>query len=137
MQLEWQPVWSRHAKLPQLATGVGAQAPVPSQSWTSMVLALQPIGPHGVPGGVKEQAPAPSHVPPQAPSPAHSPAGSWPCGTVRQLPSAEGRLHAMQAASQADSQHTPSAQKPEAHWRARSQGAPSLRAPASQAPAAQ
>ena len=68
------------------------------------------------------QAPAPSHVPssPQleAASCAHSLSGSVPAVTARQRPSAAPVLafaQALQAPPQADSQQTPSTQKPLAH----------------------
>jgi hypothetical protein len=87
------------------------------------------------------QDPEPSHLPviPQlaAPWATHVPLGSTvPAGRIEQLPAVPGTAHDTHVPLQADAQHKPCSQKPDAHSPAAAQGRPfCLGAPAS--PAAQ
>jgi hypothetical protein len=70
------------------------------------------------------QPPLPSQLPLHAPCPPHSLLGSVPLAWGLQLPTEPARLHASQKPVQALSQHTPSRQKPLAHWLLAVQDAP-------------
>jgi len=65
-------------------------------------------------------------APPQALAP-HSLPGSIPGATGAHAPFLPATLHAMQVPVQPALQHTPSAQKPEAHWAASTQASPLAR----------
>jgi hypothetical protein len=72
-----------------------------------------------VPAGASAHAPRPSQVPswPQPPSRWHMPRGSIaPADTVVQNPGRARLAHVRHAPVHALSQHTPSTQKPDAHW---------------------
>jgi hypothetical protein len=125
----------RQVPLPPQAKGSQArvaparQTPLPSQRRLPLsVPAVQLVAAHTVLEGYLRQAPAPLQVPslPQvaAPLSAHWPSGSWPAGTVEQLPAVPGRAHDLQTPSQTVPQQVPCSQKAELHWSAVVQALP-------------
>jgi hypothetical protein len=92
------------------------QAPVAEQVWRMRALPLRQLaGPHTVPGASCRHPPWPLQPLVQA-SMAHTPAGSAPpSGTLPQVPSLPGMLHAMQLPLQAEPQQRPWAQNPVPH----------------------
>src|SRR6187397_2549854 len=96
---------------------------------------------HTEPNGHLRHAPAPLHIPSwpqvQAASCAHSLSGSVPPMTGAQVPSAPAVLlaaHALHAPLQAESQLTPSTQKPVLHSLAPPQAAPCAFSPTQNEP---
>jgi len=107
-----------------------AQAVPATQAWPSAFFGAQVPALQKLPDlqsaspvqGEMQDATLPRHSPkPQ------SPAGSVFAGTAVQAPTAPRRLHAWHAPPHAPSQHTPSAQNPEAHWAGITQACPLFR----------
>jgi hypothetical protein len=75
------------------------------------------------------QAPAPLQVPSvsqvSAPLSAHWPSGSWPAGTVLQVPAVPDSAHDRQVPAQVVPQQVPCSQNPELHCEAPAQALPS------------
>jgi hypothetical protein len=114
----------------QARTAPVAHVPVPSQRETARsVAAMHIAGAQLVPATNLRQAPAPSHVPsvPQvvAPLSAHWPSGSWPVGTIEQMPCVPARPHDRQMPLHSVLQQVPCSQMPELHSAAVVQAPPS------------
>jgi hypothetical protein len=103
-------------------------AVVPQRPASVPTPAVQLSVPHTVPEAYFSQAPEPSHVPspPQViiPSSVHCMSGSWPAGTLVQVPALDGSAHDLQLPVQAVEQQTPCAQVPELHSTSLPQVAP-------------
>ncbi len=115
---------------PQGRVAPAWQVLTPSQRRVPLsVPPLQVDGMQMVPDRYLRQAPLPSQVPsvPQVAAvlSAHWPSGSWPAGTVAQVPAVPGCAHERQVPSQAVPQQVPCSQKPELHWSAVAQVLPS------------
>jgi hypothetical protein len=105
------------------------QVPVPLQVRVGVnVDPVQAAATQAVPLAYRRQAPAPSQNPsvPQAAAPlsVHWLSGSWPAGTLVQVPTVPVSAHDWQVPVHAALQQKPCAQNPDVHWPAVVQAAP-------------